>query len=99
MAKKEGVTIHRRFALLIGVNEYEDPGLSSIPQTTHDVVGLEGVLKQFGYEVRTLHCHQCDPKSKPTINANFNFEPLLVIPHVTDAAKASIARETAMNRI
>jgi hypothetical protein len=58
--------IHRRFALLIGVDQYDDPFFQSISQTTHDVVELESVLTEYGYEVRTLHCQHDDPGSRPT---------------------------------
>jgi uncharacterized caspase-like protein len=54
------------YALLIGVDEYDDLFFQSISQTTHDVVELESILTGYGYEVRTLHCRQEDPKMKPT---------------------------------
>lgn len=58
--------IHGHFALLIGVDDYHDPFFQSLPQTTHDVVGLENLLRQFGYTVQTLHSQQGEPGSKPT---------------------------------
>lgn len=58
--------IFGHYALLIGVDDYHDPFFHSLPQTTHDVVGLENLLMQFGYTVLALHCHQQDPKRKPT---------------------------------
>jgi len=41
--------IQRRFALLIGVDQYDDPLFQPISQTTHDVVELESVLTEYGY--------------------------------------------------
>ncbi len=66
MDKKRESRIDGHFALLIGVDEYDDPFFQSLPQTTHDVVGLENLLIQFGYTVQTLHGRQEAPESRPT---------------------------------
>jgi hypothetical protein len=65
--------IQRRFALLIGVDQYDDPFFQPVSQTTNDVAELEDVLTGYGYEVRTLHSHQEDAGRKPT-KANFDAE-------------------------
>ncbi len=58
--------IKRRFALLIGVSDYEDRAFDRIPQATNDVVALEQLLKEYDYTVRTLYCQQDAPENKPT---------------------------------
>lgn len=66
MNNKTGRKIQNRFALLIGVDEYDDPFFQSISQTTHDVVELENLLIKYGYTVQTLHCRQKAPERRPT---------------------------------
>jgi hypothetical protein len=70
---KNGRQIRRRFALLIGVNEYMDNNYPSLQESKNDVISLEGLLTQLGYMVRTLHCQQEDPGSRPA-KKNINYE-------------------------
>lgn len=58
--------IRHRFALLIGVREYVDPGLSPLENTVNDVNGLENLLAGYGYTVIALHCGKSDAGKKPT---------------------------------
>ncbi|MDQ1354364.1 MAG: hypothetical protein QG657_4673 [Acidobacteriota bacterium] len=73
MNNKNERQIRRRFALLIGVNEYMDKDYPSLQQTKNDVIGLEGLLTQVGYEVQSLHCQMEDAGSRPT-KKNICFE-------------------------
>ncbi len=65
---KEQKDIRHRYALLIGVANYIDPLFKKqpLPQTTHDVIGLEKTLSKYGYTVRTLHERRGKPGEKPT---------------------------------
>lgn len=59
--------IRHRFALLIGVADYNDyPNYRAIPNTVNDVTALEETLKGYNYTVRTLHSQKEEPKEKPT---------------------------------
>jgi sulfatase modifying factor 1 len=64
--KSEILEIRHRFALLIGVRDYEDDHYRNIPQTVHDVKELDKVLSESGYTVCTLHCDQTESTKKPT---------------------------------
>jgi len=46
--------IRKRWALLIGANDYNDP-ISSLRYAVNDVTELERLLTGIGYEVETLH--------------------------------------------
>jgi hypothetical protein len=58
--------ISKRYALLIGVRDYVDPGISRLPHTVADVVALEEVLTKAGYMVLTLHSAQTALHLLPT---------------------------------
>ena len=58
--------IGKRYALLIGVRDYVDPGINHLPHTVSDVVALEGILTKFGYTVLTLHSAQSELHLQPT---------------------------------
>jgi hypothetical protein len=58
--------IGKRYALLIGVRDYVDPGISRLPHTVNDVVALEEVLLKAGYTVLALHSAQNAPHLLPT---------------------------------
>lgn len=44
----------QRFALLVGINNYRD-GIDNLQYCINDVLALEQVLKDSGYQVKTLH--------------------------------------------
>lgn len=58
MNKREISEIRHRFALLIGVRDYDknDWAYPPLVNTVNDVVELEKILTRFGYTVRMLHC-------------------------------------------
>lgn len=47
--------IRSRWALLVGVNHYIEPAFSPLKFCVNDVLGLEKMLKRYGYTVAALH--------------------------------------------
>jgi len=64
----EPTEIRARYALLIGVRDYENAAYRSLPHTVHDVIELEKALSEAGYTTRVLHSDQPDVNLKPTRN-------------------------------
>lgn len=59
--------IQNRFALLVGVNVYEDTQIPELMYCANDVEVLEQVLRGAGYTVVALH-EATDPSRRPTRN-------------------------------
>jgi len=60
--------IHSRWALLVGVNSYVDPPISSLYFGVNDVLALEKLLKTLGYTVITLNDIAPEKRLLPTRN-------------------------------
>jgi hypothetical protein len=54
--------IKNRWALLVGVNRYTDPAVSSLKFCVNDALALEKILEELGYTVVCLH-DQLDSRS------------------------------------
>lgn len=60
--------IKQRYALLIGVRDYEDPSFRTLPHTVPDVVELGKLLTGAGYTVHLLYNDPQQPQLQPTRN-------------------------------
>jgi len=60
--------IHNRWALLVGINRYQDPAIPPLKYCVNDVLVLENTLKALGYTVVTLHDGATDRQWHPTRN-------------------------------
>ncbi|MBE9062380.1 effector-associated domain EAD1-containing protein [cf. Phormidesmis sp. LEGE 11477] len=49
------VTTQKRWAVLVGINDYADKAFPQLRYCVNDVVSLEGLLRQVGYTVVCLH--------------------------------------------
>ncbi|MEM7130403.1 MAG: caspase family protein [Chloroflexota bacterium] len=60
--------IQNRWALLIGINDYDEPAFASLNYCINDVVALEKLLENLGYTVIILHDDMAQKHLKPTRN-------------------------------
>ncbi|MBA3533956.1 MAG: SIR2 family protein [Ardenticatenales bacterium] len=58
--------IEQRWALLVGINEYDDPAVPDLCFCINDVVALEAQLTALGYTVITLRDDAPEPHLQPT---------------------------------
>ena len=58
--------IHDRWALLVGINQYNDPQFAPLKYWVNDGVALQNVLERQGDKVLTLHDEAAEPRLKPT---------------------------------
>ncbi|MBD2033834.1 caspase family protein [Leptolyngbya sp. FACHB-321] len=47
--------IQKRWALLVGIDRYVDPGFSRLNFCVKDVVALNAILERLGYTIACLH--------------------------------------------
>lgn len=60
--------IQNRWALLIGINHYDEPAFSSLKYCINDVVALQALLEALDYTVVMLHDEMEQKHLKPTRN-------------------------------
>ncbi len=60
--------IRERWALLVGVDHYQDPAVPTLKYCVNDVLALERALKELGYTVITLRDDASDAQWQPTRN-------------------------------
>lgn len=60
--------IRERWALLVGVDHYQDPAVPTLKYCVNDVLALERALKELGYTVVTLRDDADDSQWQPTRN-------------------------------
>ncbi|MFO0587304.1 MAG: caspase family protein [Polyangiaceae bacterium] len=58
--------VHRRYALLVGANAYDDKALPALPYCVNDVRDLGRVLEERSYCVTALHDEQAAAYRRPT---------------------------------
>ncbi len=60
--------VRKRWAILVGVNDYIDPAFMSLKFCVNDVVDLQKILEKSGYTVISLHDKVSDKWKLPTYN-------------------------------
>ncbi len=58
--------IHKRWALLVGINQYVDPTFRPLRFCVNDVLALDKLLKSLGYTVVALHDDAAQEHLRPT---------------------------------
>lgn len=61
--------IEKRWALLIGIDKYDDPGIAALSFCVHDVTALAATLRALDYSVRCMHTDLAAPEPAPRLNA------------------------------